>query len=169
MKTKRIIANEIIKFFRMFRISSIIGFITIVAMYFGFYKSYKCFNLGLTDIEIELLYYDGNRFLKDGIDSLSTPPFKMMPTHTMYHYGSSFNKRINNYYYPLTDVKTTYRLKMRIQNCCDRWLKDRLIHSALFGLAAFLIIPILFTFIRLIYRALITSKQWIDKHKTPQP
>lgn len=146
MKNKHLIANEIVIFFKALRISALIGIVTVIIMYFGFYQAYKCFNPDVTNAKIV--------------------PEGGYSTASRIYYGDTFYRRVYKYYHWSTSPRSTYGLQEEIKECCKLWLKDRLIHSILFGLATFLAVPIFVVFIRLIYRTFIISKNWIDKNKT---
>ena len=171
---KNLIADEIVRFFKAFRISAIIGCVVILVNFFVVNQAHRCFNLDLTGVKVDTTIFEGATDI-DGSIYLVDGEIRIL--YKEFDCGNPFNEEIyRKYYYSWLDYpssSSTNELRERIRESSKSWFVDRLSESAGLGLVAFLAIPIIVSFFsffsRLIYKIFIKSKNWVDKHKTRLP
>lgn len=147
MNNKKHIANDIVVFFRSFRYSTLLGIATVLILYFGIYKAHQCFDPDVTYARVEC---DG-----DGINYIGNCRI----------YCDRFLYKVRNHYYS-HGLTSTYALQSEIKECCKYWIRDRLIHSSIFGLAGFILLPIAIVTGRIISRGISKGKNWVAENRT---
>lgn len=174
MKMKQFIANEIVKFLRVYKISIPLSIVYLILAIFVQYEIPKATNPDVSKVYLkltqEVYYYDGvTPTNRNYIDTVS--------------YGNRFNKKVMGFYYGhfVRDVKrdwfkgyaNTNSLKDIIKSKISNYILDASLEVLRNTVIILLFTPVLWSLIRLIWFILCSilngiksSVKWVDKNKT---
>ncbi len=149
MDKKTIVANEITRFFRFFRISIPIGIGVMVILFLLVFEGYKTFHPD----------YSNTNYV---------------PSTSMYEsgrivYGNSFNRKAIYFYkgdFYSINFNSTQGLKNEIERAIKYYQEEKIKTSILFGVIAIFGLPILLILIRQTSSSVKSGKEWLDKNKT---
>jgi hypothetical protein len=142
MKKNQNLADEIVRFFKAFRISIPISLILFMVLYFGIFQVQKTFNPDLSGVvRGEDMVFYGNDFNR-----------KAMYNYSM-HFGTSYDG-------------TEEGWKGKVMDAIDYYKSSKTMTSIIISLTIFFGLPILIILIRLLNLGFSASKEWVDDNRT---
>lgn len=149
--SKSIIANEVLRFFRSFKISIPIAIIIFLIYYMGVYKAYEGFEID----------YSGVRY--DTLQIIQGIPYGNIYWGSNYNYNAvcEYRKNIGD-----ENVFSTSQLQNLIWRSRNYYQSKYFDISLLYGLLTLLGLPIILLIIRILILSLKNGKEWVDENKT---
>lgn len=150
MKTKQKVANEIVVFFKTFKVSIPCGLVIFGIFYFAIWNINYYRNPSMEGIYKDV--YDWN-YSEYGY-SICAGAF-----------GGLKNMKAYNEYYKFLPV-TKPEMYNKVKVACSRWVKDRIKLTIIYSVLSMLALPLIVIICRQIFAALTISYRWVQKNKT---
>jgi hypothetical protein len=167
MKTKKIIANEAIRFTRILKVSFWIALIIFAVLYSVVFEIYKTENPDLSGVDIKEKEFTQNSFeINRETNQIET--HKRIEYNRIAIYGNEFNIKVIDFYTKdhILMFNDKDELKRLVYNAIISYRSEKTKESILYSLTILLGIPLISLIFRCLTKTITSTVSFVETNKT---